>query len=281
MRKLKFEKKHIPFTIMAVACIIVAILCGIKAIDEIKYNEKLFSSSLVDTNQTIIIADGGNGTEIPKNTKYAVDDLMKKGFIAMKIDARLTKDKKWVSLANEDISSVTTGKGNVKDFTYFDLLNHNIKNFRPNEFPVIELVSSTAKYASDNGILPVIFFHDYNKSAIRNLYAKLASDSTRVLYFASDDIRVLEYLRKLSADASLLYYVSSITDEDIERCRQDGNMTLGFSFGKDKDTKTAIEKMASENVPFLCFGAETLGDIESLYKLGVRSFITDTVSMEQ
>lgn len=281
MKKLKIGKKQIPFVLMAVACIVMAVLCGIKAVDEIKYNEKLFSSSLVDINQTIIIADGGNDTEIPKNTKYAVDDLMKKGFIAMKIDVRLTKDKKWVSLRDEDISSVTTGKGNVKDFTYFDLLNHNIKNFRPNEFPVIELVSGTAKYASDNGILPVIFLHDYNKGAVKNLWSEITGNNVRVLYYASDDIRALEYIRKLSPDASLLYYVSDITEEDIEKCRKDGNMALGFDFSKDKKTKSNIEKMAAENIPFVCFGAETLRDIESLYKLGVRMFITDTVSIGQ
>ncbi len=280
MRKLKIEKKYIPLVIMAVACIVMAVLCGIKAVDDIKYNEKLISSSLIDTANTFLIADGGNGTEIPKNTKFAVDDLRTKSFSAIKIDARLTKDKKWVSLQSEDISTITDGKGNVKDINYYDLLNYNIKNFRPQEFPVIELVENTAKYAYENSVFPVIFFHDYSKSAIKNLLGKLSSDGTRVLYFASDDIRVLEYIRKLNTDASLLYYVSEINDETLEKCKSDGNMTLCFDAEREKKISVKIEKMTSENIHFMCHGAETLRDIEEFYKLGVRFFITDTVAVE-
>ncbi len=280
MRKLKIEKKYIPFVLMAIACIVMATLCGIKAVDDIKYNEKLTSSSLMDMAQTLLIADGGNGTEIPKNTAYAVDDLTTKQFTAMKIDARLTKDKKWVAIQSEDISVVTNGKGNVNNLSYYDLLNYNIKDFSPQEFPVIELVSSTAKYAYDNNILPVIFFHDYSKSAIKNLLGTLENNGTRVLYFASDDIRVLEYIRKIKAEAPLLYYVSSITDESISLCREDLNMSLCFNAENEKSINIQIEKMVSENVSFVCYGAETLNDIEELYKLGVRRFITDTVAVK-
>ncbi len=280
MRKLKIEKKYIPLIIMAAACIIMAVLCGIKMVDDIKYNEKLNSSSLIDQSMTLLIADGGNGTEIPKNTVYAVDDLMKKGFTAIKLDARLTKDKKWVALQNDDISVVTNGKGSVKELSYYDLLNYNIKSFLPQEFPVIELVSQIAKYAYENNIFPVIFFHDYNKSATKSLIAELNSDGTRVLYFASDDIRVLEYIRKLDTNASLIYYAPSITDEVIEKCKEDYNITLAFDAEREKKINTKVEKMVSENVPFMCHGAETLHDIEKLYKLGVTTFITDTVVVE-
>lgn len=280
MRKLKIEKKYIPFIIMAAACVVVAVLCGIKAVNEIKYNEKLSQSDFISITDTILIADGGNDTEIPKNTVYAVDDLMVKGFQAIKIDARLTKDKKWVSLESDDISSVTEGKGNIKDIAYFDLLNYNLKDFRPREFPVVELVENTAKYAYENNVLPVIFFHDYNKKAIKNLVNKLSSEGTHVMYFASDDIRVIEYIRKLRTDAALVYYVSEITDEDIKKCSQDGNIALCFNAGKEKDIKVKLEKMTIENVSFMCHNVQTLKDIEDLYKFGVRFFITDTVAVD-
>ncbi len=280
MRKLKIEKKYIPLILMAAACVVMAILCGIKAVDDIKYNEKLISSPIISHTETFLIADGGNGTDIPKNTKFAVDDLRTKSFSAIKIDARLTKDKKWVSLQSDDISSVTDGKGSVKDIGYYDLLNYNLKNFRPQEFPVVELVEATAKYAYENDVFPVIFLHDYSKSAIKDLIGKLSGDGTHVMYFASDDIRVLEYIRKLSSDASLLYYVSEISDENIEKSKKDGNMALCFNAEKEKKINVKIEKMASENVSFMCHGTETLRDIEKLYKLGVRFFITDTVAVE-
>lgn len=280
MRKLKIEKKYIPLFALIAACVIMAVLCGIKMADDVKYNEKITSSKIIDTSATLFIADGGNGTEIPKNTIYAVDDLKKKGFTAVKIDARLTKDKKWVSLESDNISEVTNGKGSVKDLSYYDLLNYNIKDFLPQEFSVVELVSDTAKYAYENSILPVIFFHDYNKSAIKNLVSTLNNNGTQVLYFASDDIRVLEYIRKLSADASLVYYVPSVTDEAIEKCKEIQNTALCFDVQKEKKANVKIEKMTSENIMYMCYGAETLHEMEALYKLGVKTFITDTVTVE-
>ena len=129
MKTLKIEQKQIPAIILAVACIIVAILCGVKAVKEIKYRQNIPDSSIISIGDDVLIfADGGNGTEIPKNTKYAVDDLVSKQFSAIKIDARLTKDNKYVAMADEDISVITDGKGLVSDYNYYDLLNFNIKN---------------------------------------------------------------------------------------------------------------------------------------------------------
>ena len=276
MKTLKIEAKHIPAIILAVACIVVAVLCGIKAVKEIKYKEALPESSVIGFDDVLIIADGGNGTEIPKNTVYAVDDLMSKQFKAMKIDARLTKDKKYVSLAEEEISDFTEGKGNVSDYNYFDLIEFNIKNFRPNENPVIELVSKTTKHAVSNGISPVIYLHDFNKKAIKELVNEFSQQGISVYAYASDSLKELQYIRKLDSQVELIYQVDEITDEIIEECKNNYNVSICFNY-KEKNTSVYIEKMNQTETDFLCYGTETLKDIEKLYKIGVRRFVTDTV----
>lgn len=276
MRTLKIEKKHIPAIILAVVCFIVAVLCSIKAVKEIKYRELLPDSPIIELEGTLVIADGGNGTEIPKNTFYAIDDLMTKQFTAMKIDARLTKDKKYVSLADAEISSVTNGKGDINGYNYFDLLNYNIKNFKPRENPVIELVSETGRYAHSNNILPIIYLHDFNKKAIKELMGSFSEQGVSVYAYASDSLKELQYIRKQSIDAGLIYHTNEITDEVIEACRTDGNISICFD-SNSKNISTSIEKLSAEQIDFLCYGAETLNEIEELYKIGVRRFITDTV----
>lgn len=277
MRTFKIEKKHLPAIILIIACIVVGILCTIKAVDSIKYKELLNDSPIMDFTQTSIIADGGHGTEAPKNTTYAVDDLVSKQILSIKIDARLTADQKWVALKDEDISSITNGKGNVKNYRYYDLLNYNIKNYKPNEFPVIQLVSEAAKYAYQNSVSPIIYFHDFNKSSGKELVSYFKSENIYISAYASDNIKVLNYIRKLNSDVKLIYYVDDITDEVISSCKKDSNMAICFNAGSKINFASAIEKMANEEVSFLCYGAETLKDIEKLYKFGVRQFITDTV----
>ncbi len=277
MRTFKIEKKHIPAIALAVACIVVGILCAIKAVDSIKYKDLLNDSSIMDFSQTSIIADGGHGTEVPKNTTYAVDDLVSKQIISMKIDARLTADKKWVALKYDDISEITNGKGSVKNYRYYDLLNFNIKNFKPNEFPVIQLVSDTAKYAYQSSVSPIIYFHDFDKAAGKELVNYFKSENIYIFAYASDNIKVLNYIRKLNKDVKLFYYVENVTDEAIKHCKEDGNMSLCFNAGSKDDFAQSIEKMTNEEINFLCYGTETLKDIEGMYRLGVRQFITGTV----
>lgn len=276
MKTLKIEAKHIPKITLAVACIVVAVLCCIKAVQEIKYKEVLPQSSVIGFDDVLIIADGGNGTEIPKNTVYAIDDLMSKQFRAIKIDARLTKDNKYVSLAEEDISDITDGEGRVGDYIYFDLLEFNIRNFRPNENPVIELVSKTAKHAVSNSISPVIYLHDFNKKAIKELVNDFSQQGISVYAYASDSLKELQYIRKLDSQVELIYQVDEITDEIIEECKKEYNISVCFN-SKAKNISVYIEKMNIEEIDFLCYGTETLKDIEKLYKIGVKRFITDTV----
>lgn len=277
MRTFKIDKKHIPAIALAVACVVVGVLCAVKAVDSIKYKELLDDSTIMDFTQTSIIADGGHGTQVPKNTTYAVDDLVSKQITSIKIDARLTSDKKFVALKDDDISEITNGKGSVKKHRYYDLLNFNIKNYKPNEFPVIQLVSDTAEYAYQNSILPVIYFHDFDKAAGKELVSSLKGENINIFAYASDNIKVLNYIRKLNKDVKLIYYVESITDEAIGFCKSDGNMSLCFNAQSKTDFASAIEKMINEEISFLCYGTETLKDVEKLYRLGVRQFITDTV----
>lgn len=277
MRTFKIEKKHIPAIALAVACVVVGILCAVKAVDSIKYKELLNDSSIMDFSQTSIIADGGHGTEVPKNTTYAIDDLVSKQIISMKIDARLTSDKKFVALENDDISEITNGNGSIKNYRYYDLLNFNIKDFNPNEFPVIQLVSDTAKYAFQSSVSPIIYFHDFDKNAGKALINYFRSENIYIYAYASDNIKVLNYIRKLDKDVKLIYYVEDVTEEAITLCKEDSNMSLCFNAGKKSDFAESIEKMTNGEVNFLCYGAERLKDIESLYRLGVRQFITDTV----
>lgn len=277
MKTLKIEKKHIPKIVIAVTGVIIAVICIIMAVRYIS-RDVLSESSVIgiDFDNVLIIADGGNNKKIPKNTVYAIDDLATKQFKAMKIDARLTKDKKYVSLEDADISQFTEGKGDVSSYNYFDLLEYNIKDFRSSEYPVTELVSKTAKYAYSNNISPIIFLHDFNKKAIKGLIREIAEEDFSVYAYASDNIKELQYIRKLDNQVELIYQVDEITDEIIEECKDEYNISICFNY-KAKDSSAFIGKMESEKIGYLCYGTKTLKDVEELYKFGVRRFITDTV----
>ena len=279
MRTLKLEKKHIPFALLALACFVIAILCIVKAFDSVKYNEFLSNSKIIDPITVTLIADGGNGQDIPKNTKYSVDDLRKKGFTNIKIDARLTADKKWVSLADEKISSVTKGSGKVSTYSYFELLNYNLKDVPGDKTAVIELVEDTFSYAVESELTCTVFIHDFDKAAIKSLIGTLANITTRAFYIASDDLRILEYAKTVLPTLYIVYYVDEITDENINVCKKYTDFTLCFNADNKQNTKEKLEKASDNNIHTICYGADRLKDIEKFYKMGIRHFVSDTVQI--
>lgn len=277
MRTFKFNKKHIPALILAAVCLVVAVLCIVKAVDDIKYHEELTQSSIIDITQTILTADGGNGKKVPKNTYLAIDDLHIKGFTSVKIDARLTGDKKWVALADENISVATNGHGKVSEYKYYELLNYNIKGAPVFSKAVIELVRDTAKYAYDNSITPIVYVHNYSKKPIRSLIGELTEMLNNSFYIASADKRTIEYAKTVLPTLMCIYYVDEITDEDIEFCRQNTSVSLCFNAANKNNTYDKIEKIFSAEILSACYGAETLEEIEKFYKTGVRHFINDSI----
>ena len=279
MRTLKLEKKHIPYALLAIACIVVAILCIIKAFDLIKYNEFLTDSKILNPRTVTLIADGGNGRDVPKNTKYAIDDLRKKGFTNIKIDARLTADKKWVALAEENISSVTKGRGKVSTYSYYELLNHNLKAIPGDKTAVIELVEDTVSYALDNEFLCTIYIHDYDKEAISSLIETLQGLTTRPYFIASSDLRILQHVKSIIPDLNVVYYVDEITEENISVCRNNTEYILCFNAKNKKNTQEKIDLASSYDVFTICYGAERLKDIEKFYKMGIRQFLNDSVQI--
>ncbi len=279
MRMLKLEKKHIPYALLAVACVTVAILCIVKAFDSVKYNEFLSDSKILDPHAVTLVADGGNGTDIPKNTKYAVDDLRQKGFTNMKIDARLTADKKWVALADENISSITKGHGKVSTYSYYELLNYNLKAYPGDKTAVIELVEDTFAYANSSELICTVYIHNFDKPAIKDLLDSLVNTTTRVFYIASSDLRILEYAKSVIPSLNVIYYVDEITEENIGVCKNNMEYTLCFNADNRKNTKQMLELAAEYDVRTICYGAEKLKDIEKFYKMGIRFFVNDTVQI--
>lgn len=279
MKTLKIKPKYILFSLLGIACIIVAGLCINKAVISVRYREALSQSEIIDHTQIIFTADGGNGYEVPKNTTYAIDDLRQKGFSSIKIDARLTKDKKWVSLADEKISSVTNGRGKVYDYSYYELLNYNIKDVPKTDNAVIELVQDTVKYAYDNGFQPIIYLHDNDKAAIKELVTSISEMSFLTVSIASEDLKSLEYIKKCLPTINTIYCVDEITDEVITACEEQSLYSICFNAANKKNTQHKLDILTDKGIHLICTGADSLREMEEMYKIGIRHFINDTVQI--
>ncbi len=273
MRKLKLKKQYIIAILLTIALVVVGIICIAATFG----NRSLSKSKVVQLENIIITADGGHGKEVPKNTSYAISDLTEKFFTSVKIDARLTRDNKWVSLTDSDISSVTKGKGNISEHNYYSLLNYSIKNFKQQPSAVIELTSNVANHASINGISPMIYIHDNNKKAIKELVETLSKDGSFVTHFMSSDLEILKYIETITDDKLLVLYVDEISEEAINTAKKNSRYAICFDY--KENNKKDIEKVIVDEINLICRGADTVLQIERCYNMGVRHFITDKVKV--
>lgn len=69
----------------------------------------------------------GTLNAVPDNSLPAIECAIKYGADMVELDVRLTKDNVLVLMHNTTIDASTTGKGNVKDYTYEELLQFDMK----------------------------------------------------------------------------------------------------------------------------------------------------------
>ena len=64
---------------------------------------------------------------IPENSVPAIECAIEQGIDMVELDVRPTKDNVLVLMHNATINSTTTGKGNVSDYTYEELMQYDMK----------------------------------------------------------------------------------------------------------------------------------------------------------
>jgi glycerophosphoryl diester phosphodiesterase len=87
-------------------------------------------------------------TNAPENSIKSVKDAVEAGIDIIEIDVRTTKDSIMVLMHDKDIDRITTGKGLIKNYTFSELQQFNLKikdSVTEDKIPLLEDVLKIAK----------------------------------------------------------------------------------------------------------------------------------------
>ena len=185
----------------------------------------------------LFAAHRGYSDTYPENTLPAFKEAIKAGFYAFECDVHTTKDGQWVVIHNEAIDTMTNGEGNVNSYTYDELQQFNIdsgngiENFLELKIPLLDEVLSLCDTSE---IVPIIEIKGGEIEQLPALYEIIREHSLeRKCVIISFNFDYLLKIKEIDKNIKCMYLVKKLTKEDIDKCKNNENIGVNFSWYKN------------------------------------------------
>lgn len=232
--------------ILIVITVIILIIGALAAINLTKtpVSSKFTISSYTSEPQKFI-AHRGFSSVFPENTIPAIKAAVAEGFYGVEFDIHTTKDGIWILNHDSDIDKMTDGSGEIADMTFQELQEFNIdngkgiENYNGLKLPRFEEALGIIK---ESDIVPFIEIKGYDPVAFRNLLDIIEEYGLiEKAVIISFDMEALLGIRELDKEISLMYLTNKLTKEDVEICKNNGNIGVDINFGNILKMKDAFD----------------------------------------
>jgi glycerophosphoryl diester phosphodiesterase len=204
----------------------------------------------------LVVAHRGGHINVPENSLPSIDEAIAAGAEIVELDVRETKDGVMVILHDKTLNRTTTGKGEIKDFTYAELQQFFlIHNGQPTIYKIPTFKEALA-YAKGKILIDVDFKIDGMEARERayKIIKEMGVES-QILFFVYD-FTEMETLYKINPEIKVMPRANN--DDQIRKII-DLNMTnvihVDASFEKSEMLKQARAKG-------MRLWINTLGDVD-------------------
>ncbi|MGX8680441.1 MAG: glycerophosphodiester phosphodiesterase family protein, partial [bacterium] len=148
------------------------------------------------------LAHRGLSEFYPENTMLAFRKALDEDFDGIETDVQMTKDGVLVLLHDETIDRTSNGKGQLKSFTYKELLSYTFSNGMPYPEPIPRLDELLALMKKTDKILNIEIKGDVDLSACVKVVNEVRNFKLeKQVYFSSVSVLHLIRIRELMPDA--------------------------------------------------------------------------------
>lgn len=194
-------------------------------------------------------AHRGASEYAPENTMSAFDMALELGANGIELDLQMTKDGKIVIFHDNKIDNKSNKKGEIKDYTYQELLNFDFGSW------------FNLKYKGEK----IVLFEDFAKKF-------LSKEMSFAIELKEEGIEkeTLNIIKKYATHDNI--YITSFKYKALENMRKiDSNIKLSWLI-QEKINKNNIDKLLKINGTQICPKADnvTKDDIELANKSGLR-----------
>lgn len=234
-----------------------------------------------DREKVTLVAHRGYSAQAPENTIPAIQKAAEYGFDYVEIDIRQTKDGVWVLMHDEDIKSVCDKRGKVSSYTYYDLIACNVvKGANADEYENLKVptLEQALKACLEFNVKPMIEIKDYTDEGLKTLLDTVEKygfiKSCSIISFSRSAV---EGVRALNSEVKIFKLVSTLSDEELEKCLAAKDMGVSFNGNEKKNTPEKIRQLQDAGIPLACW---TVDDGETMQKWvdeGVTTFVTNRI----
>jgi len=238
--------------------------------------EEMYNYFAPDFHRFIPLIQGHRGTKecgFPEGTIPCFEYLLEHTRASIEIDPRLTKDSVMVVFHDATLNRASNGKGKIRDFTWEQLQQFNLKNSRgevtPHKIPLLEDI---IEWAEGKTVL-VLDHKDVPPSMIANLIKK--KNASR--YIINTVWSLDEALVYFKEDSSRMFLISIRSKESIQDYLEAGippNQLIG-SLGTEwnESAKKHCEELKSFGISSLLATASTYDKIQN-ENIRINTFLT-------
>lgn len=238
-----------------------------------------------NTKEVHLTAHRGLSATYPENTAQAFIAGGEAGFYALECDTHCTTDGTWVVLHDGQIRTMFDGTGDVKSYSYAEMLQKKMTNGANIEkFPdarlctLQEYIDICKKY----GCRPMIEVKDKRTEKLPSLYAMLKeNDILESCIVISFHISVLQAIYQIDPQLEMWYLVEYITDKKLEQAKACGNAGIAFCAQYNAPRPEAIQKIHQNGLTAACWTVDNKEMLLKMMDAGVRYITTNSILPEK
>lgn len=208
-----------------------------------------FTLASYSSQPQMYIAHRGFSSAYPENTLPAIQGAVDNGFFGCEFDIHTTKDGVWIVNHDDTVDKMSNGTGEISELTYKEIQEFNIdngngiKNYSDLKFPTLDEV---LEIISKSDTIPFIEIKGYDAVAFQKLLDEIEKyNLLSKAVIISFDMDALIGVRNLNSDINLMYLTNRLTKEDVDICKENGNIGVDINssniFKMSKEIKYAKE----------------------------------------
>lgn len=229
-----------------VICTVVVLLAALAFINFTSFPlSGKFTLAGLSSQPQSFIAHRGFSSIYPENTVVSVQGAVDKGYYGCEFDIHTTKDGVWVVNHDKTVDKMSDGTGNIGDMTYEQLQQckidngNGIENYDNLTFATL---SEVLTIIEDSAVVPFIEIKGYDPVAFEKLLNEINEHKllSRAVII-SFDMEALLGVRELDKDIKLMYLTNRLTKEDVDICKENGNIGVDINSGNIFKMKDAVK----------------------------------------
>lgn len=241
------------------------------------------SSAGIDVSQEPVrlIAQRGLSGLAPENTRFAVEKAGRESFTAVAFDVRETLDGVFVLMQDSTVNRMTNGRGRIKGYTYFELLNFTVDNgANIEEYTDVriaeleEILDLCAQFA----LRPYINIKQCSAQGLAKLATMLTQRlDTQSCAVLSDNKELLLSLKKDTPSTELWLIAPKLTTQEMEWLSDKEWANVAFDAQEKENTEDKIKTLIQSGKRTACLDVKDPQTVKRMYALGVMDFYTDRI----